>query len=357
MNGVVWFRKTFNLPDSLVDKAGNLYLGTIVDADETYLNGVKIGSITYRYPPRRYKVPAGLLKKGENVVTIRAFCHSGRGSFTQDKPFNLVVGDQSIDLRGEWKVKVGAILYERPEATFIHWNPLGLYNAMIAPLVPMEIKGILWYQGEANTEQPSNYKDMLGALVKDRRTKWKREGLPFIWAQLPNFMETIDNPSESNWAKLRDQQRRALDISNTGMSVNIDLGEWNDIHPLDKRSVGERLALEARRVAYNEKDLVGTGPLVRSARLERKRIRLEFDFVGGGLVSKGGSELRYFSVAGEDGKFVWAKARIVGKEVEVWSGKIKHPETVRYAWANNPDTANLYNKEGLPASPFEIAVD
>lgn len=356
MNGVVWFQKTFDLPDSLVGKAGNLYLGTIVDADETYLNGVKVGNTTYQYPPRRYKVPAGLLKQGGNVVTIRAFSHSGRGSFTKDKPFQLKVGDQAIDLRGEWKVRVGAVLYERPGTTFIRWNPLGLYNAMIAPLVPMEIKGVLWYQGESNANQPANYQNLLESLVGDWRSKWGRDDLPFIWAQLPNFMETTKNLSESNWAKLRDLQRRALKIPNTGMSVNIDLGEWNDIHPLDKQSVGERLALEARRVAYHEDSLVSSGPLVQSARLKGKRVRLAFDTLGSRLVVKGGGKPKHFALAGEDGRFVWAKARLVGDGVEIWSPKIDRPKIIRYAWANNPDFANLYNEEGLPASPFEIEV-
>ena len=357
MNGVAWFRRSFRVPTSLAGRSGMLYLGTIVDADETYLNGVKVGSTTYQYPPRRYQVPAGLLEEGENVIVIRAFSHSGRGSFTRDKPFHLVVGERSIDLRGEWRYKVGAVLEARPATTFIRWNPLGLYNAMIAPLTPMRLTGILWYQDESNTSRPGNYKELLTTLVADWRSQWNQEELPFIWVQLANFMETRDAPAESDWARLRDEQRRALEIPKTGMAVAIDVGEWNDIHPLNKKAVGERLALEARRVAYGEDSLVSAGPLLESARRMGERVRLTFDHVGGALVARGGGQLEHFAIAGEDGRFVRAEARIVGDEVEVWSEEVKRPTAVRYAWADNPESANLYNKEGLPASPFEVKVD
>ncbi len=355
MNGVVWFRKTFSVPAELEGKSAMLYLGTIVDADETYLNGVKVGNITYRYPPRRYEVPEGLLKAGENVITIRAFSQSGRGSFTKDKPFDLVSGDTSLDLRGEWKYKVGAVLYERPGTVFIRWKPMGLYNAMIAPLLPLELKGVLWYQGESNAAEPEGYRELLETLVTGWRSEWQKK-LPVIWAQLPNYMETETEPVESNWARLRDEQRLALELEKSGMAVAIDAGEWNDIHPLDKKTVADRLALEARRVAYGESDLVSSGPLIRSAQRKGKVVSLSFDFVGEGLVSRSG-ELAGFAIAGEDRDFVWAKARIEDGKVKVWNKKVKSPKWVRYAWANNPDEANLYNAVGLPASPFEVEVD
>ncbi len=358
MNGVVWFRRTFDVPASMAGKEGMLYLGTIVDADETYLNGVKVGATTYQYPPRRYHVPEGLLKPTGNVLVIRAFSHAGRGQFTPDKPFDLVVGGKSINLLGEWQYKVGAVLQERPPTTFIRWKPMGLYNAMIAPLTQMQIKGVIWYQGESNTGKPDSYAELMETLVNDWRDKWEEPELPFIWVQLANFMEAEEAPSDSGWARLRDQQRLALRIPHTGMAVAIDVGEWNDIHPLDKKTVGERLALEARRVAYGDKDLVSAGPLVEKAQRDGPRVRIRFKNVGGGLVAKGGgSELRHFAVAGEDGAFVRAKARIVGDEVEVWTDGIEQPAMVRYAWASNPESANLYNEEGLPASPFEVGVE
>ncbi|MBD5778080.1 sialate O-acetylesterase [Pelagicoccus sp. NFK12] len=356
MNGVVWFRKSFEVPAGMAGKSGMLYLGTIVDADETYLNGVKVGATTYQYPPRRYEVPAGLLKEGENVIAIRAFSHSGRGSFTRDKPFDLVVDDATIDLRGDWKYKVGAVLYERPGTVFIRWKPMGLYNAMIAPLVPLDLKGVLWYQGESNAWTPDNYQELLNQLVGGWREQWGRADLPFVWAQLPNFMESREEPGESAWARLREQQRLALELEHTGMAVTIDAGEWNDIHPLDKETVGKRLALEARRVAYGETELVSSGPLIDSAERRGRQVALSFRNVGGGLRANGG-ELMEFAIAGGDGNFVWADARIAGDEIMVWSDAVPEPTRVRYAWADNPEHANLYNAEGLPASPFEIEVE
>jgi len=275
----------------------------------------------------------------------------------QQHAFDLVVSEQTIDLRGDWRYKLGTKLEPRPPTTFIRWKPMGLYNAMIAPLAPMRIKGALWYQGESNVSRPENYKELLTTLVKDWRATWGEPSLPFIWVQLANFLEAEEAPAESEWAQLRDWQRRALEIPNTGMAVAIDVGEWNDIHPLNKKAVGDRLALEARRVACGDEDLASAGPLVKEARRKGRRARLSFRNVGSGLVAKGGGPLGHFAIAGKEGRFVQARARIAGDEVVVWSKEVKRPTAVRYAWANNPKGANLYNGEGLPASPFEVSVE
>jgi sialate O-acetylesterase len=165
-------------------------------------------------------------------------------------------------------------------------------------------------------------------------------------------MDPKDQPAESHWAELREAQFKTLAVPNTGMAVAIDLGEWNDIHPLNKEDVGKRLALAARKLAYGDEDVVHSGPLYRSMRIERNRIVLTFAHAGGGLVSRGGGKLKYFAIAGADKKFVWAKARIEADEVIVWHEDVTDPVAVRYAWADNPEGANLYNSEGLPASPF-----
>lgn len=166
-------------------------------------------------------------------------------------------------------------------------------------------------------------------------------------------MEAKPQPCESNWAKLREEQRRALlSLDNVGMAVAIDLGEWNDLHPSNKKDVAQRLALLAQKVAYGEKDLVASGPLYKSMKIEGNKIILEFSDVGSGLVAKGGGMLKHFAIAGKDKKFVWANAVIEDDKVVVWHESIQNPVYVRYAWADNPEGANLYNKEGLPASPF-----
>ena len=364
LDGVVWFRKEINVPISMTDKPAKLFLGRIVDADNVYVNGVLSGSITYQYPPRRYNLPSGLLKPGKNIIVIRVTNNAGKGGFVPDKPYWLVVGNDSIDLRGEWLYKVGQVFrpvsYEPgtgSQSISMQNEPTGLYNTMVAPLINYRIKGILWYQGETNTNKPQEYQKLLPALINDWRIKWQEGPIPFLFVQLPNFMEVQYLPSESQWAELRFGQLKSLSVLNTAMAVAIDAGEWNDIHPLEKKVVGERLALAAGKLAYGNDKIVYSGPVYKSSVKEADSIRIEFDHIGNGLVAKGGGDLDQFAISGADRKFVWAEARIQNNHVVVWSSEIKNPVYVRYAWADNPEGANLYNIEGLPASPFEAGPD
>jgi sialate O-acetylesterase len=364
LNGVVWFRKVVNVPVSMTGKPAKLFMGRIVDADNVYINGVLSGSITYQYPPRRYDLPSGLLKEGRNLIAIRVTNNSGKGGFIPDKPYYLVAGNDSIDLRGEWLYKVGQVF--RPvilepgkgnPALTMQNEPTGLYNTMVAPAINYKLKGILWYQGEANTSKPDEYQQLLTALIGDWRNKWQQGSLAFLYVQLPNFMEVRYLPSESQWAQLRFGQLKSLSFPNTAMAVTIDIGEWNDIHPLEKKVVGERLALAAWKLAYANEKIVYSGPVYKSSVKEADSIMIEFVHIGSGLAIKGSGDLNYFAVAGADRKFVWAEARIQNNHVVVWSSEIKNPVYVRYAWADNPEGANLYNIEGLPASPFEARPD
>jgi sialate O-acetylesterase len=360
LHGIVWFRKEINVPESMTGKPAKLFLGRIVDADNVYVNGVLSGSITYQYPPRRYNLPAGLLKPGKNIIVIKVTNNAGKGGFVPDKPYWLVAGNDSIDLRGKWHYKVGQVFkpaFFGPGAgsplISMQNEPSGLYNTMVAPLINYRIKGILWYQGETNANKPQEYQKLLPALINDWRIKWQEGPVPFIFVQLPNFMEVQYLPSESQWAELRSGQLKSLSVLNTAMAVTIDVGEWNDIHPLEKKVVGERLALAARKLAYGNDKIVYSGPIYKSSVRDGDRIILEFDHVGSGLVVKGGGDLNQFAVAGADRKFVWAEAKIEYNHVILRSDEIKIPVFVRYAWADNPEGANLYNIEGLPASPFE----
>jgi sialate O-acetylesterase len=363
LDGVVWFRKEINVPASMTGKPAKLFLGRIVDADNVYVNGVLSGSITYQYPPRRYNLPSGLLKPGKNIIVIRVTNNAGKGGFVPDKPYYLVSGNDSIDLRGEWYYKVGQVFrpFEIVPGTgfpvlSMQNEPTGLYNTMVAPLINYRIKGILWYQGEANTSKPQEYQQLLPALIADWRNKWQQGPIPFIFVQLPNFMEVQYLPSESQWAELRSGQLKSLSVLNTAMAVTIDVGEWNDIHPLEKKVVGERLALAARKLAYGNEKIVYSGPIFKSLSKEGDRIIIEFDQTGTGLMVKGGGDLYYFALAGTNKKFVWAEAIIENNHVVVRSDEIPDPVYVRYAWADNPEGANLYNIEGLPASPFEATI-
>jgi sialate O-acetylesterase len=362
LNGVVWFRKEIEVPASMAGKPAKLFVGRIIDADETYLNGVKVGNITYQYPPRRYEVPAGLLKAGKNLLVVRVTNTAGKGGFVPDKRYELTDGFSHIDIRGDWQYKVGQVFPARSPGgggpSFSAQNePTGLYNTMVAPAIRYGVKGFLWYQGEANTGSPREYRRLLPALIADWRARWAGGGIPFLYVQLPNYMEVQYSPSESQWAELRQAQLDALSLPNTGMAVTIDAGEWNDIHPLDKKDVGDRLALAAERLAYGDTSVVASGPIFQSARVDGNKIILSFTGIGSGLLVRGGGDLQQFAIAGTDKKFVWADARIEGDQVIVSSPDVPAPQYVRYAWADNPEGANLYNKEGLPASPFTTEKD
>jgi len=348
--GTVWFRKEITLTKNQAGKAAFLNLGRIKDADVTYINGVKVGNVTYEYPPRWYNIPAGVLKEGKNVISVRVTNGSGKGQFIADKPYYLEIDGQKIDLKTEWKYKIGAKMEKMaPGQTFIRWKPTGLYNAMINPLINYNIKGAIWYQGESNTGKPKEYGDLLTTMILDWRNKWNRKDMPFFTVQLANFMEPKTQPVESNWAELRDQQRQvSLKVPNTGLAVIIDLGEWNDIHPLNKKTVGDRLAFQALKVA-DKKNIIADGPVYQSMKVEGNKIILSFkpgtdDF-------ENVSELKGFAIKAKDGNYQWAKAKIEGKKIIVWNDTVSNPVSVRYDWADNPD-GNLRNKSGLPASPF-----
>jgi sialate O-acetylesterase len=351
VNGVVWFRKEIFCPASMAGKPARLWLGRIVDGDETYFNGKKVGEITYEWPPRKYDIPADLLKEGKNIIVVRVINQRARGGFVLDKPYQLIGAGKTIDLKGQWQYKLGVASEPLSPKTFIQWQPVGLFNGEIAPLLNYSIKGVIWYQGEANTKNPANYQQLFSTLIADWRQRWGEGNFPFLYVQLASFMATKDQPSESNWAELRESQLKCLSVPNTAMVVTTDIGEAADIHPLDKLDVGKRLALAAENIAYGEKDVVYSGPIYKSMTVDGNKITLTFTDVDGGLIAKGG-KLKYFAIAGPDKKFVWAKAKIEGDKIVVWNDEVANPVAVRYAWADNPDIANLYNRAGLPASPF-----
>ena len=351
-NGSVWFKKEFIL-EKVNENQAKLILGRIVDADSVFVNGRFVGTTSYQYPPRIYSFNAAILKEGKNEITVRVINNSGRGGFVTDKPYELIVGDKTIDLKGTWKYKLGSKMEPLPGQTFVRWKPVGLYNAMIAPLKNYPIKGVLWYQGEANTKKSLEYGALMETLIENWRTQWKQEKLPFLLVQLPNFMEPKTESTESSWAALRQQQLNTLKVPNTGLAITIDLGEWNDIHPLDKYDVGKRLSLQARKLVYGEKNLTASGPIFQSMKQNGNKLILSFSDIGTGFMIKKGNDLKEFAISGTDGNFVWAKAIIEGDKILVWNDSVANPVKVRYAWADNPSEANLYNKEDLPASPFE----
>jgi sialate O-acetylesterase len=355
VHGIVWYRRTIMLPPTMEGQQAQLALGRIVNADEVYMNGKLIGQTGYEYPQRYYNIPAGILKGGNNTIVVKITALQGKGGFVTDKPYYLTNGLDTIQLAGTWQYKVGLALTPNQTHTQYfnaEYQPTALYNGMIAPITPYAIKGVLWYQGESNTGNTKQYAQLLPAFINDWRQKWHNENLPFIIIQLPNFGPIDELPVESGWAQLREVQMNALKIANTALVVTIDLGEWNDIHPSRKKEVGQRAALAAEKLVYGNNNIISSGPIFQAAEIKNDSIIIHFSNVGRGLTTLENQPLNRFSIAGSDKKFVWANAKIEHNTVVVWNKNISHPLYVRYAWADNPMNANLYNVEGLPASPF-----
>jgi sialate O-acetylesterase len=361
VDGVVWVRKEVMLGQEQIGKDAVLELGTLDDTDSTYVNGIKVGSTPNKYWPRRYKVPSIILKPGKNVITVRITDTDGSGGFNGDMgniSYRLITGTEEISLKGKWQYEVGAVMPAMPvnEFTRMYYQPATLFNAMIAPVIPYTIKGFAWYQGEANASKAAEYQKLLPALINDWRNHWQIGNLSFLIVQLANFMAVSQEPSEGGWAWIRESQLKTTQaVPNTALAVTIDIGEAGDIHPLNKKEVGNRLALAAEKIAYHENNVVYSGPVYKSMKTEGNKIIVSFTNIGSGLVAKNG-ELKQFAIAGEDKKFIWATALIEGDKVIVWNDAVVKPVAVRYAWANNPMGCNLYNKEGLPASPFRTDI-
>lgn len=356
LDGVLWYRREFTIPKSMTGIPARIQMGRIVDADRFYINGQQIGTTGYQYPQRRYMLSPGVLKAGKNVFVIRVENTSGKGGFVPDKPYLIEAGMESIDLKGEWKYKVGEV-YVRSNSRGIQGiseqaQPAALYNAMIAPIANYGLCGVLWYQGESNVGNAKAYKTLLPDMITDWRTRFSKPNLPFYYVQLPNYGDMRYLPGESALALIREGALQTLNVPQTGMAVTIDLGEWNDIHPDNKKDVGERLALIARHHLYGENDLIYSGPLFKSFEILDDKIIVDFTQKGSGLTTIDGEAVSQFEIASTDKKFIWANAKIEGDKVVVWSDQIKAPKYVRYAWADSPVNPNLYNLEKLPAAPF-----
>ncbi|MXV14517.1 sialate O-acetylesterase [Hufsiella ginkgonis] len=350
--GVVYFQNEINIPAGFTGDA-KLFLGQIDDADITWFNGTKVGESTNRDAVRNYVVPAALIKPGINSLTVRVLNYNGTGGFFPGKSLSIEIGGNLLLLNDEWKYKDGFVTKNvRPGNYGPNNLPSALYNAMIAPLVPYGIKGMLWYQGEYNASRAAEYRQLLPALVTDWRTAWGQGDFPVVIQQLPNFKSPRDNPADSEWAELREAQAKTVaSLPDMALSVAIDIGEADDIHPVNKKDVGYRMALAAQKIAYHQPGTVTAGPEFQKMNIRGERIELAFG-QGGGLTTTDGKAPTNFAIAGADRKFVWASAKIKGKKVIVWSPDVKQPVSVRYAWADNPGGCNLVNREGLPASPF-----
>lgn len=360
--GSVWFLRNFQVTGGLAGKAAKLWLGTIVDSDTVYINGVMVGHTDYQYPPRKYEIPEGLLREGENTIVIRVKCENGHGRFTDGKKYALWNDEEEIDLTGKWYYEIGAACEQIEPTDFVNWKPTGLYNGMVAPCRPYTLAGILWYQGESNTHVPEVYLELMKRMVAGYRKEWGEE-LPFLYVQLPNFaIDRYDSDADETgqgWPVVRELQRRAKKLPRVGMAVTMDLGEDNDLHPLNKKEVGFRLAMLAAKMLYGIASEC-EGPEICGIDYEMEKtgaVLLYFKNITDGMYAYGGEkgkEIRDFELRDEQG--IWHRAAAVIKEDTIRLTPVERirirPCGVRYLFSNISHGAMIYNRAGFPLSPF-----
>ena len=356
LDGVAWYRTTFTLTASQAREGVTLGLGAIDDDDIAWVNGTEVGRMTNAWNvARRYPVPPGALRAGKNVLAVRVTDHLGGGGIAgaEDLLYVETASQDRRSLVGDWRFRVGEV--RAGGGGRDNQIPTLLWNAMIHPVTPFPIAGVLWYQGESNASTPEDaaaYRDLFPAMIQGWRQAWGRDDLPFYWVQLANFMTPPAHAEDTGtWPLLRESQSAALALSRTAEALAIDVGEADDIHPRDKQTVGRRLARAARRDVYGEHGLAVSGPRYRDHTVRGDEVVLAFEHAHG-LATRDGAPPAGFALRGADGPWVWADARIDRETVIVWSDAVRQPVAVRYAWANNPDRAALVNGAGLPASPF-----
>lgn len=353
LDGIVIFRSGFNITDADAGKEAVLNMPAIDDLDSTYINGTFIGTNGQWDALRKYSIPSGVLKAGRNSIAIKVQDDGGGGGLSElEDNFNVLVNSKTVALSGKAKYAVVAVLEDVTGGHgAIEDQPAVLYNGMIAPLLPLSVRGVIWYQGESNADRAFEYRSLFPAMINDWRNHWGQGDFPFLFVQLSSFGPLKTQPGESDWALLREAQAKTLALPNTAMAVTIDVGNPDNIHPKQKKEVGNRLAAEAMKRVYGNTKQVSNGPQLKSYRIEGNRVILQFTNTGNGLTVKG-KKLSHFAVAGADRKFVWADAIIQGTQIIVSNKLIQKPLAVRYAWADSPVDANLFNKDGYPASPF-----
>lgn len=350
LDGVVWLRKTIDLTSQDLTKEAILELSKIDDNDITYVNGIKVGSTNQWDVYRRYNIPPGILKEGKNVIAIRVDDTGGGGGIYGDTvDVKLIIGNASIPLSGDWKFQVESIV----KATNQNSLPSLCYNAMINPIIPFAIQGVIWYQGESNAGRAFQYRKAFPLLINDWRQKWNNLVMPFYFVQLATFFAGGNSNEGCNWAELREAQTMTLSLPNTGMCVTTDLvADPKDIHPTNKQDVGKRLAALAFNHVYNKK-MICSGPTYKSMEIKGDQAILSFDDTGTGLFTPDKyGYIKGFEIAGKDQVFHYARAFIKGNTVVLFNEKVENPVAVHFGWMGDASDCNLFNKEGFPAVPF-----
>lgn len=369
-DGIAWYRKTIELPVAMRGQTLVVHFPAMDDFDVTYVNGFEVGQMTHAdawATARHYTIPSWLTNTDKLSIVVRLFdCYGGGGFAESPSQMKLTAVDdnQTLALAGDWKWIVEKRMPNapgnrrggprKPRGENDSHRPANLYNAMLHPIIPFGIQGAIWYQGETNAGRAKEYRTLLPLMIQNWRTDWKQGDFPFGVVQLANFMAVTDQPSDPGWAHLRDAQlNTSLTLPNTGQAVIIDIGEAKNIHPRNKQDVGKRLAAWARNKVYGQTNVLPSGPVFASHKIQGSKIQLTFDVVGKGLKTTDSKAPAEFIISNDMITWHWATAKITSKNtLEVWAKNVTQPVAVRYAWANNPVNPNLTNNSGIPATPF-----
>ncbi|QEC65860.1 sialate O-acetylesterase [Panacibacter ginsenosidivorans] len=353
VDGIIWFRKLIEVGAADAGKAAVLQLSMIDDNDITYVNGVKVGSTNAYNAQRKYTIPAGVIKAGRNIIAVRVEDTGGGGGiYGETSDMKITIENNVQSLAGDWLYQV-ASLQKANSSVGPNDYPTLLFNAMLKPLIPYAMQGVLWYQGESNAGRAYQYRKAFPLMISDWRKQWNAGNFPFYFVQLASFNSANGNSKDgSTWAELREAQTMTLSLPHTGMAVTTDIGTSNDIHPKNKQDVGKRLAAIALHDVYN-KQIEYSGPMYQSMQVDGNKIIISFTHVGAGLVAKDKyGYIRGFEIAGADKQFHYAKAMIQGDKIVVFADEVNNPVTVHFGWTDDAGEDNLFNKDGFPASPF-----
>lgn len=349
MQHIAWVRKTFRLSNK---ENVQLHMSGVDQMAYVYLNGNQLFYKDWGTSFPELEIPEEILLSGQNVLTFR-IVNTWNNSPSLGSPGEMYIqqGSSKISLEGNWKYSNSIVEPQLPKVEWLSFQPGMMYNAMIAPLINYPIKGAIWYQGESNAGRHEEYRELFSAMIENWRNKWDIGDFPFLFVQLANFMKREEVQPNSNWAFLREAQEQTRSLPNTGMVVTIDVGEENDIHPRNKKDVGERLWLSAKNVAYG-KDILATGPILDSVYQTEDALILRFEAVGKGLKLNEGDRVKGFIAAGKNGRFQALEGELFPpNQVRIQLKSGMNPVYLRYAWADNPEV-NLVNELGLPAEPF-----
>lgn len=346
---IAWVRKKFNLSSKA---PVSLTFLSVEQMAFIYLNGVQIHYKDWGAPMPVIELPEELIKVGQNVLTVRAInTWDNRPVIGSAGHMYLTQSGKKINLEGTWAYSNDVVEPQLPKVEYLNWKPGFMFNAMIAPLTNYSVKGVIWYQGESNAGRPEEYRELFGTMITNWRTRWGQEEMPFLFVQLANYMERKEVQPDSNWALLREAQTKTLELPKTGMATIIDIGDAEDIHPRNKKDVGERLWLQAKNVAFGE-EILASGPVFIEIKREGNQLILTFGEVGEGLKLSSGDSVAGFVLEDAEGQFEVAKGIISGlDQVTLTIPEGLTPVEIRYAWADNPEV-NLTNSINLPAVPF-----